>query len=152
MQHSPPHPKKRLPKIGWYEWVSFSNLPIPPILAKIDTGAKTSALHAFRIDPFETQGVKKVSFSLHPDPHANTAVTCTADVLDYRTVTDSGGHTEERYVIKTPIQLGELIWPIEITLTNRDNMSFRMLLGRSALRHRFLIHPGKKCLMGKTPT
>ncbi len=139
--------KKKLTRIGWQEWVSFPALKLPPILAKVDTGAKTSALHAFRVDPFVENGVQKISFSIHPFPGRNEAVTCIAEVCDYRAVTDSGGHTEERYVIKTEVELGHHHWPVEITLTNRDNMSFLMLLGRTALRHRFLIHPNKKCLL-----
>lgn len=141
--------KKKLPKVGWYEWITLSDLGLPPILAKVDTGAKTSALHAFRIDLFEENGIKKISFGIHPYKHSNEAITCEAELHDYRSVTDSGGHTEERYVIRTPITLGDQTWPIEITLTNRDNMSFRMLLGRSALRHRFLVNPAKKCLASK---
>ncbi|MBI5447099.1 MAG: ATP-dependent zinc protease [Gammaproteobacteria bacterium] len=144
--------KKRLPKIGWYEWVTLPGLGLPPILAKIDTGAKTSALHAFRLDFFEENGIKKVSFSLHPYPHSTEAFSCEAEIYDYRNVTDSGGHTEKRYVIKTPVHLGKHTWPIEITLTNRDNMSFLMLLGRSALRRRFLINPARKCLFGHPPS
>lgn len=141
--------KVRLPKVGWYEKVSLPELGIPPIFAKVDTGAKTSALHAFRVDPYEQDGVKRVSFSIHPYAHSDEAITCDAEVHDFRAVTDSGGHTEERFVIKTLVQLGDHIWPIEVTLTNRDNMSFRMLLGRSALRHRFLVNPAKKCLFSK---
>ncbi len=146
---TPPKTKKRLPRVGWYEWVSLPDLGLPPILAKVDTGAKTSALHAFRVDYFEKNGIKKVSFGIHPHKHSNRAVTCEAEVLDYRQVTDSGGHTEARCVIKTTLLLGETAWPIEITLTNRDNMAFRMLLGRSALKHRFLVNPAKKCLLSK---
>lgn len=138
-------PKKRT-EIGWYEPVELKALGLPPIMAKIDTGAKTSALHAFRVEVFEKSGVKWVAFSIHPFRHSSQTVDCEAEVIDYRAVTDSGGHREKRYVIKTPVTLGDRCWPIEITLTNRDNMSFRMLLGRSALKPAFLVNPAKKCL------
>ena len=142
--------KTSLPHIGWYEWVSLPELNLPKILAKIDTGARTSALHAFEVNLHKEKGIDKISFCIHPSSKNKTEVICcTADLLDCRNVTDSGGHTEQRYVIKTPVNLGGFIWPIEITLTNRDNMSFRMLLGRSALRQRFLINPARKCLLSK---
>lgn len=138
--------KKKLTRIGWYEPVQLNELGLPSIMAKIDTGAKTSALHAFRVELFERDGIKKVAFSIHPHRGSSETIYCEADLHDYRNVTDSGGHTEKRYVIKTPVTLGNKTWPIEITLTNRDNMSFRMLLGRSALRRQFVINPAKKCL------
>jgi len=141
--------QKRLSQIGWYEWVSLPQLGLPAILAKVDTGAKTSALHAYRIETVEKKGATFVSFSLHPERHSTKSVDCEAELFDRRVVMDSGGHVEERYVIKTLLVLGEQTWPIEVTLTNRDTMSFRMLLGRTALRNRFIINPAKQCLMGK---
>lgn len=140
-------PKKRtkiLPRIGWREWVSLPDLGIHSIKAKIDTGARTSALHAFSLKPFKEGNQEKIAFDIHP-LQQNTAqvVTCVADVIDLRMVTDSGGHTEERYVITTPITIGGSTWDIEITLTERDTMLFRMLLGRSAIRKRYLVNPGR---------
>lgn len=137
-------PKKKYPIIGWREWVALPKLSIPKIKAKIDTGARTSALHAFALKPFEENGQKKIHFDIHPLQH-NTAevIRCTADVVDRRSVTDSGGHEEERYVIETLITIAGQTWSIEITLTERENMLFRMLLGRSALRKRFIVNPAR---------
>lgn len=134
----------KLPMVGWREWVALPGLGIQKIKAKIDTGARTSALHAFSLKPFMENGKQRITFEIHPMQHnTDNIVTCTADIIDRREVTDSGGHTEERYVISTPISIAGQTWPIEITLTERENMLFRMLLGRSALRKRFVINPGR---------
>lgn len=130
--------------MGWREWITLPELHIDQIKAKVDTGARTSALHAFSLEPFEENGLSKIRFCIHPLQHNNElAITCVADVVDKRPVTDSGGHTEERYVILTPITIAGQTWPIEITLTERENMLFRMLLGRSALKRRFVVNPAK---------
>ncbi len=135
---------KKLPVIGWREWVSLAELGIGRIKAKVDTGARTSALHAFSLKPFTLHGKEKITFELHPLQHnKNEIITCTADVTDRREVTDSGGHTEERFVITTPLTIAGQTWPIEITLTERENMLFRMLLGRSALRRHFVVNPAR---------
>jgi hypothetical protein len=136
--------------LGWREWVALPKLLIPKIKAKIDTGAKTSALHAFSIETYVKNNQDKVRFAIHPQQRNTTQeIICTADILDVRNFTDSGGHTEQRIVIKTPIQIGDLCWPIEITLTNRDTMAFRMLIGRSALDNKFYVNPAKSYLTGK---
>jgi hypothetical protein len=135
---------RKYPVIGWREWVSLPGLGILQIKAKVDTGARTSALHAFSLEPFIEHGQQKIRFEIHPMQH-NTqhTITCVADIVDKRLVTDSGGHEEERFVIQTPITIAGQTWPIEITLTERENMLFRMLLGRSALRKRFIVNPAR---------
>lgn len=137
-------PVKKLPIIGWREWVCLPELGIGKIKAKIDTGARTSALHAFSLKPFKQNGINRITFELHPLQHnTQEVIVCTADVIDQREVTDSGGHTEMRYVIVTPLTIAGQTWPIEITLTERENMLFRMLLGRSALRKHFIVNPAR---------
>jgi hypothetical protein len=141
---------KHHPSIGWREWVSLPDLGIDKIKAKVDTGARTSALHAFSLQLFKENFKDRIRFDIHPLQH-NTVkmVTCVADVVDLRWVSDSGGHREERFVINTPVVMGEEIWPIEITLTERDTMLFRMLLGRSAIRHRYLVNPARSFITRK---
>jgi hypothetical protein len=137
-------------EIGWREWLALPDAGIPGIKAKIDTGARTSSLHAFSLEPYETDGILKVRFGIHPlQGRKDIELFCTAEVHDRRRVTDSGGHHERRYVIQTTVSLGKLTWPAEITLTNRDTMRFRMLLGRTALQDKFLIHPSKSYLTGR---
>lgn len=137
-------PRRKLKVIGWREWVSLPELGIPLIKAKIDTGARTSALHAFALQPFKEDNKEKIRFDIHPlQNNVKEVVTCVADVIDKRWITDSGGHSEERYVISSLLRLGDQVWPIEITLTERDTMLFRMLLGRKAIRKRFMVNPGR---------
>ncbi len=128
--------------LGWREWVDLPELGLPPIKAKVDTGARTSALHAFELDVEETADGPFVNFAIHPQQGPDSSVArVRAPIVDQREVTDSGGHTEERYVIETPVCIAGQRWPIELTLTTRDTMRFRMLLGRTAMRGRILVDP-----------
>ena len=136
--------------IGWREWVLLPDLGLPEIKAKIDTGARTSCLHAFSVEPFIKDGKQWVRFGIHPhQDDTETEVFSEAEVIDKRMISDSGGHKEERYVIATEVELANQRWPIEITLTNRDTMLFRMLLGRTAMANRIIVDPGKSFLFGK---
>ncbi len=143
------HERKQL---GWREWLSLPELAIPAIKAKVDTGARTSALHVADLTTYSEKHHRKVKFTLHPlQKRTDIELDCIADVLDERLVRDSGGHTERRVVIYTTARLGNMEWPIEITLTNREDMMFRMLLGRTALNGRFIVDPQLSYQVGKRP-
>jgi hypothetical protein len=136
--------------IGWKEWLVLPDLGIPVLKAKIDTGARTSSLHTFSLEEFTSKGQLMVRFGIHPfRKQTKVELFCEAPVVDQRLVKNSGGYSEMRYVIETNALLGTLLWPIKITLTNRDNMMFRMLLGRTALKDRFIIDPAKQYLTGR---
>ena len=136
--------------IGWREWVALPELNLPAIKAKVDTGARTSALHAFLIEPYSHDSIDMVRFLIHPiQRNLDFHVECRAPIYDFREVTDSGGHREMRYVIRSTIVIDERSWQIEMTLTNRDTMRFRMLLGRRAMENRFVVDPGSSYVNGK---
>ncbi|HEX8443880.1 MAG TPA: RimK/LysX family protein [Allosphingosinicella sp.] len=141
------------PVIGWREWVDLPGLLAVPIKAKIDSGARTSSVHSFGTRRFVDGGAPMVEFLLHPLQRRETpAVVCVAPIKDERWVRSSNGEREYRIVIETEARLGETVWPIELTLADRDVMGFRMLLGREAIRRRFLIDPARSFrLSRRTP-
>ena len=139
-----------LPMLGWREWVGLPALNIAHIKAKIDTGARSSALHAYTIDPYRKGGQRWVMFAIHPlQKQTDVSIECHAPIKDRRLVTDSGGHKQRRYVIETQLALGPSIITAEMTLTNRDSMLFRMLIGRTTMNHSFIIDPSASYLQGK---
>lgn len=130
--------------------MSLPDLNIDHIKCKVDTGARTSALHAFFVEPFVENGIQRVRFGIRPlqnDPRVERI--CHADVLDERVVADSGGHRERRFVIATTIEVCGTSFSAEVTLTDRETMRFRMLLGRTALCDRFLVDPARSYLTGR---
>jgi hypothetical protein len=136
--------------LGWREWLSIPELGISRIKAKIDTGARSSCLHTRELEIYEVADGKRVRFSVHPLPKKPDLVaTCDLPLVDCRRVRDSGGHEEERPFIRVPVVLGPHIWEVEFSLTSRDNMKFRMLLGRTAMKDRFLVNPTLSYLFGK---
>ena len=138
--------------IGWRETIALPQLGINKIKAKIDTGARTSVLHAFHIKMSDHNGQKIVHFQVHPiQRNAKTTLTAEAELLEYREVKNSGGVAQLRPVILTEVELGTEKWKIELTLTNRDVMGFRMLLGRQAVRGKFLVDPGKSFIQSHHP-
>lgn len=136
--------------LGWREHLELPELGLNGLKAKIDTGAKTSALHAFRIETEVRDGQDWVRFWIHPlRKHRDTVLQCEAPIVDQRVVSDSGGHKESRIVISTPLEIQGQSWPIEITLTNRDSMIFPMLLGRTAMEGRVLVDPSLSYVLGR---
>ena len=136
--------------LGSEEWCSFPELGIPTIKARVDSGAKTSALHAINIAPFKKEGHNWVKFDINPiQNNVKTVIHCEAPLVDKRIVKSSSGFREERYVIQTNLEIGNSNWIIEMTLTNRDSMGFRMLLGREAMSGRVLVDPEQQYLLGQ---
>ena len=136
--------------VGWREWVSLPGLGIARIKAKLDTGARTSALHALRCDRYTERGAPHVRLHVQPRQRAGGRVLVVETaIVDERTVSDSSGHRERRIVIASELTLGTAHWPIELTLTNRDSLRFRMLLGRSAMQGHLIIDPDRSYVLGK---
>lgn len=135
--------------VGSTEWCAFPSLGIPHILARVDSGAKTSSLHAFNLSRFEREGAAWVNFEVHPlQGNRDVVVRCEAPILDRRQVKSSSGLVEKRYVIRVPLSIGGRTWDVELTLSNRDSMGHRMLLGREAMSARMLVDPHGACLLG----
>lgn len=138
------------PIIGWREWVRLVDLGGALVKTKVDTGARTSALHAFALEELERDGIPLARFEVHPVQRRSTpSIAAEIPITEWREIRNSGGKVERRPVVTTTIQLGESRFPIDITLTRRDEMGFRMLLGRHAVRRRFLVDPGRSFRMGK---
>ena len=136
--------------LGWREWIALPQLNLPAVKAKIDTGAKTSALHAFYFEQYQKESVDMVKFLVHPIQANNDLhIECHAAIIDQRQIADSGGHKEMRYVVESLISIDDKSWPIELSLTNRDTMRFRMLLGRRAMEYNALVKPDASYLNGK---
>jgi hypothetical protein len=145
-----PTPSRLL--MGWREWVALPELGAERVNAKIDTGARTSAIHAFDIETFDRRGARWVRFVFHPlQADTSSGLACAARVFDERLVRSSSGHAERRLVIKTSLALGGAAWPIEVTLAQRDQMGFRMLIGRTALKGRAIIDPARSYLCRDEP-
>lgn len=136
--------------VGSQEWCELKALGLPAIKARVDSGAKTSALHACNIRPFARDGESWVRFEVHPiQKNRKVVVTCESAVVDRRIVRSSAGETEKRFVIRTPLTLNQHTWDIEVTLTNRDTMGYRMLLGREAMSGRLLVDPDAGFCLGE---
>ena len=140
--------------VGWREWVALPNFLTKPLRAKIDSGATTCALHAFYVEPFSIDNAAWVRFGIHPNIRRdnaahNEAVHCEAPLLDQRNVRDSSGRSEQRCVIATMLRIGDNEFPVEVTLANREPLRYRMLIGRNALRHRYVVDCGQSFVLGK---
>jgi len=145
-------PNKPPPALGWREWVGLPEHGLEWVKAKVDTGARTSSLHAAGLHTFEVENREWVRFSIYPWQRSTTdAIQIEARVLDRRRVRSSSGTTERRPVVVLPVRMGNKIYDVEFTLTRRDEMGFRMLLGRQALRGRFLVDTGRSYLLGQPP-
>ncbi len=139
--------RRELAIVGWREWVSLPELGASDVKAKIDTGARTSALHAFKLRIRERDGVDHAEFEIHPRQRSTSdAVQVSWPISSWKSVRSSNGTTQRRPVIRTDLAMGERRWPVEITLTNRDEMGFRILIGRAAIRRKFLVNPNRSYL------
>lgn len=135
--------------LGWREWCGFPDLGIRAIKAKLDTGARTSSLHAYNIKPVTHDGVQYVEFDIHPVQRKNLpSIPCKAPVIDERHVKSSSGVQQLRYIVEVNLNLNGEAYPIELSLTNRDEMGFRLLLGRHALKRKFIVDPAISYVLG----
>lgn len=148
MTRKAPRPEPAI--VGWREWIALPGLGIPRIKAKLDTGARSASLHAYDIRRFRRKGTSMARFRVHPvQRDFKTTVEAEAPVVGQRKVRSSSGQVSIRWVIETDLELLGRVYPVEITLTRRDEMGFRMLLGRQALRHHFIVDPGRSFAAGR---
>lgn len=132
--------------IGRAEWCALPDLSVPAIKAKIDTGAKTSAIHAFDIKLIKSNDKQYVEYKVYPiQANSSIVIKCKSLIIDERFIMSSNGHKERRYVINTALRLADSTWSVELTLSNRDPLRFRLLLGREALNHKVIIDPSLNC-------
>lgn len=137
--------------IGNLESCNLPDLGINDLQVRIDTGAKTSSLHVDNLKRIKVNGRPYVEFDLHPDIYnLDQTVHCKAQVFDSRRIKSSNGEVEQRCVIQTTLQLGEHQWPIELTLSNRQDMTYLMLLGREGMGNRVLVDPAESFLVNGT--
>lgn len=142
--------KKRKRAAGWREWVSLPSIGVGSIKAKLDTGARTSALHAFNIETYWSNGELWARFFVHPYQENDAKeIACDARIEDIRIVSNPGGRRQRRLVIRTDIRLGDETWPIDLSLTDRDEMGFRLLIGRTAMHGNLIVDPDHSYLLGK---
>ena len=141
--------KPELPLLGWREWLALPELGLTAVRAKVDTGARSSALHVEQASEFSADGIEMVRFTVETGWKQESPQTVTAPVHDRRRVIDSGGHATERIFIRTAVRMADRDWLIEINLTDRKNLLFPMLLGRSAIRGRFRVNPARSFLLGR---
>ena len=142
--------ESNVPIIGWREWVGLPEFGIKAIKVKVDTGARSSSLHAFDLHVFERGGVKWARFQIHPVQRKSVnEKVVEAKIIEFRSIRSSSGIAAMRPVIVTNVELFGVTWPVELTLASRDEMGFRMLLGREAFRHRFLVDAGKSYYGGR---
>jgi len=142
-------PKKKSKMIGWREWIALPDFGIDAIKAKVDSGARTSAIHATKIRYHNKDGEIWVSFDITAQMNPRKSVRVRAPLIEKRKVRSSMGHASVRPVILTTLQIGDEKWPTEVTLVNRDPMGFRMLIGRRALSGRFIIHPARSFIQSQ---
>lgn len=136
--------------VGWDEWISLPELGLGAVKAKVDTGAQSSSLHAVNIEAYKKDGVEWVRYLVHPLPdRPEVEIACNSQVVAKRNITSSNGETEERYIIRTQFRLEGQEWPIELSLANREDMQYRMLLGRSTMSGRMVVDPDGSMLCGE---
>jgi len=137
--------------VGWREWTTLPGLGVKAIKAKFDTGARTSSLHTFFIETYNHDGKNMVRFGLHPLQRSkNVEIVCCTEIQDRRIILDSGGKRELRYVIRTTLSIAGLEWPIDVNLTDREDLRFRFLIGREAMEKRLIVDPGRSFTLGRS--